>query len=135
MKPLRRFFCVKMKITASLNAKHGGLVKEILERDFYRCVLCESKENLNIDHITPVRKGGKSIMSNQRTLCAKCHSIITNGKEEKELTYQGRYQREWKTKNPEYYKEYFKKWRTKHPKYYSKYSRENNELYRQANII
>jgi len=49
---------------------------EILKRDNFRCVLCgaTAKEaRLEIDHIIPISKGGKTIKSNLRTLCFKCN--------------------------------------------------------------
>lgn len=45
----------------------------IYERDGERCVHCGSTRNLEIDHIIPVSKGGKSIPSNLQTLCHKCN--------------------------------------------------------------
>ena len=50
---------------------------DVLKRDGFRCVLCgmSSKDGavLHVDHIIPVSKGGKSVMSNLRTLCEKCN--------------------------------------------------------------
>ena len=49
---------------------------EIFKRDNFRCVLCGATRNedkLEIDHIIPISKGGKTIKSNLRTLCFKCN--------------------------------------------------------------
>ena len=46
----------------------------IYERDNYRCKKCGSTENLEIDHIIPIFKGGKSTYSNLQTLCHKCNT-------------------------------------------------------------
>lgn len=49
---------------------------QIFKRDNFRCVLCgvTSKESkLEIDHIIPISKGGKTIKSNLRTLCFNCN--------------------------------------------------------------
>ena len=50
---------------------------DVLRRDGFRCVLCgmSSKDGavLHVDHIIPVSKGGKTVMSNLRTLCEKCN--------------------------------------------------------------
>ncbi len=49
---------------------------EILRRDKFRCVLCGiSREDskLEVDHIKPVSKGGKTERSNLRTLCNRCN--------------------------------------------------------------
>lgn len=56
-----------------------GLRYKVLERDHFRCVLCgrspatDSRVQLHIDHIKPYSKGGKTEMSNLRTLCSKCN--------------------------------------------------------------
>ncbi len=43
-------------------------------RDGYRCVRCESTENLTIDHIVPVSHGGSRYsLSNHQTLCYACN--------------------------------------------------------------
>lgn len=46
---------------------------EILTRDNYQCVLCNSKKQLELDHIIPFIIGGKTIKENLRTLCKKCN--------------------------------------------------------------
>lgn len=55
----------------------NGLRYEILKRDGFKCKLCgATRENdkLNIDHIIPISKGGKTIKQNLRTLCQRCNS-------------------------------------------------------------
>lgn len=42
-------------------------------RDGERCKRCGSRRNLEIDHIVPISKGGKSIYSNLQTLCHRCN--------------------------------------------------------------
>ncbi|MBQ8289234.1 MAG: HNH endonuclease [Clostridia bacterium] len=50
---------------------------EILKRDNFTCVLCgASREDgavLEVDHIYPISKGGKTERSNLRTLCRDCN--------------------------------------------------------------
>lgn len=48
----------------------------ILERDGHRCQKCgisDKFENLEIDHIKPISKGGKSTPDNLQTLCHQCN--------------------------------------------------------------
>lgn len=51
------------------------LRQEIFERDGYTCVNCGSteKESLEIDHIQPISKGGKTEPDNLQTLCHNCN--------------------------------------------------------------
>jgi len=55
---------------------------DVMKRDGFRCVLCgmSAKDGaiLHVDHIIPVSKGGKSTMSNLRTLCEKCNMGKSN---------------------------------------------------------
>ena len=45
----------------------------IFERDHHRCRRCGSTYNLEIDHIIPIAKGGKSTYNNLQTLCHRCN--------------------------------------------------------------
>lgn len=50
---------------------------DVLRRDGFRCVLCGSAASdgvkLEVDHIVPVSKGGRTELSNLRTLCDRCN--------------------------------------------------------------
>ena len=50
----------------------------IYARDGYRCCNCGSPHNLEIDHIIPISKGGKSTMNNLQTLCHRCNTMKGN---------------------------------------------------------
>ncbi len=56
----------------------NSLRYDVMKRDGFRCVLCGASRadgaKLHIDHIKPVAKGGKTEMSNLRTLCDRCNS-------------------------------------------------------------
>jgi len=58
--------------------------EQIKIRDNYACKLCEVSTRdeehllLEIDHITPVSKGGQSVESNLQTLCWKCNRTKSN---------------------------------------------------------
>lgn len=55
-----------------------ALRKQIMERDDYTCQICgkymPDEIGLQIDHIVPVSRGGKTIPSNLRVLCSKCNA-------------------------------------------------------------
>lgn len=53
----------------------------IYQRDGYRCVCCGRTQNetyLEIDHIKPISKGGKSTYDNLQTLCRRCNQYKGN---------------------------------------------------------
>lgn len=54
----------------------------VLKRDNFTCVLCgataKDGAKLQVDHIIPVSKGGKTVMSNLQTLCEKCNKGKNN---------------------------------------------------------
>ena len=53
----------------------------IYQRDGYRCQKCGMSEKyvqLEIDHVIPISKGGKSTYSNLQTLCHKCNVEKSN---------------------------------------------------------
>ena len=45
----------------------------IYKRDGYKCRKCGSTQCLEIDHIVPISKGGKSTYNNLQTLCKRCN--------------------------------------------------------------
>lgn len=74
----RRFFSGKVwkSIERVERAKVSNeLRQETFERDGYTCVICGSteKESLEIDHIMPISKGGKTEPDNLQTLCHDCN--------------------------------------------------------------
>ena len=55
---------------------------DVLRRDGFRCQLCGATADdgykLHVDHIIPVSKGGKTELSNLRTLCERCNMGKSN---------------------------------------------------------
>jgi len=49
------------------------LTSLILAKYDYKCTICDSTDNLQIDHIFPYSKGGKTVMNNLTVLCSKCN--------------------------------------------------------------
>lgn len=60
----------RLKMTDSLRY-------DILHRDNFKCQICGASASdgvkLHVDHIIPISKGGKTEMSNLRTLCDRCN--------------------------------------------------------------
>lgn len=60
----------------------NSLRYDVLKRDKYRCVICGKGRydgvKLEVDHIKPVSKGGKTEMNNLQTLCDRCNSGKSN---------------------------------------------------------
>lgn len=56
----------KAKIPQSLRT-------QVLERDAYRCVICDSHKELACDHIIPEVKGGATTLDNLQTMCKPCN--------------------------------------------------------------
>lgn len=71
-------FGVSRKIVRQERAKLTDKMRyQVLKRDHYRCVICgrgaKNGVKLHVDHIKPVSRGGKTTLSNLRTLCADCN--------------------------------------------------------------
>ena len=50
---------------------------QVWRRDGGQCVKCGGKENLQLDHIIPVKKGGATTVNNLQLLCRSCN--LTKG--------------------------------------------------------
>lgn len=48
---------------------------EVWRRDDGRCVRCESREQLEFDHIIPVSRGGATSVRNLQLLCKQCNRV------------------------------------------------------------
>lgn len=56
---------------------------KIFKRDGHKCLICGSCDELTIDHIIPISKGGSNRDNNLMTLCKVC-----NQKKGDEIYYQ-----------------------------------------------
>jgi len=54
--------------------QYTKILKQLLCRYNFMCVYCSSEENLTIDHIFPVSKGGSDDVGNLQILCKSCNS-------------------------------------------------------------
>jgi len=55
-------------------AMRDALMDAIIQRDGNTCQYCGTDKNITIDHIEPVIKGGKNVLSNLQLLCRSCNS-------------------------------------------------------------
>lgn len=62
----------------ALKASANGKKEKVFKNDGYKCLCCGSKEDLTVDHIIPISKGGNSSYYNLQTLCNKCNSLKDN---------------------------------------------------------
>lgn len=51
---------------------------KVFERDEWRCRFCGAQNDLVIDHIFPVSKGGGNQIENLQTLCKNCNELKGN---------------------------------------------------------
>ena len=78
LKKLGKFVKRKVKKTRRLEASKYISKKHIRKIIFDKydncCHYCGSDESLEIDHVVPVSKGGKSNLQNLQSLCMNCNS-------------------------------------------------------------
>lgn len=68
-----RWFFKKPKPTKRRNFRADEYM-QIADRNGARCKKCGSTENLSLDHITPISKGGNYDERNLQILCRSCNS-------------------------------------------------------------
>lgn len=76
---ISKFLGYSRKDMAIMRRREAGYISNkirlsVLRRDNFSCVFCKSNKVLEIDHIIPVSKGGKSNKNNLQTLCRACNS-------------------------------------------------------------
>ncbi len=62
----------KKRLRMYANLFTRELRKSIITPDSY-CLKCNSSENLVLDHIIPIAKGGQNLKENIQVLCRKCN--------------------------------------------------------------
>ena len=116
--------------------KYGSIWTEVFERDNYRCVICNKREDLTIDHIISIKRGGKTTYNNLRVLCRSCNT--KEGHKQRDLDPKldkvRIYMTNWRKRNPDYFTIKSREFVDTHPGYHTKDSNEYRRLYRQAII-
>lgn len=60
---------------SEFNTVKADLQLTLIDQGYeYRCVGCDTLENLSLDHITPLSRGGSDDLSNLQFLCQSCNS-------------------------------------------------------------
>ncbi|KAJ3669922.1 hypothetical protein LUZ60_010246 [Juncus effusus] len=63
-----------LQVVKRRTIKHGLSRKNILFRDKFTCQYCSSRENLTIDHVMPISRGGQWQWENLVAACVRCNS-------------------------------------------------------------
>ncbi|XP_010414876.1 PREDICTED: uncharacterized protein LOC104700959 isoform X2 [Camelina sativa] len=63
-----------LQVVKRRRVKNSLSRKSILLRDDYTCQYCSSRENLTIDHVIPISRGGEWTWQNLVTACSRCNS-------------------------------------------------------------
>jgi 5-methylcytosine-specific restriction endonuclease McrA len=66
-------FCDPKRDRYSWNLCRRKRRKEVFARDKHVCKKCNSIEDLQVDHIIPLAKGGSNDLDNLQILCRKCN--------------------------------------------------------------
>lgn len=81
--PLRRFSAykravppqVKRRERQSLRASYAEWFARLRVEYGARCANCGAQDNLVLDHVVPIAKGGRSHYDNLQLLCAECNRV------------------------------------------------------------
>lgn len=63
----------------------------VLERDHHQCLVCGSKDNPTVAHLTPISRGGNSEIENLQTLCIVCGKDVHGS----EVNFRKPYTKQW----------------------------------------
>jgi len=68
------------QLEARRGINYQAIRRQVFERDSYTCQYCGAKQGTEqwdtmwMDHIIPISKGGKTVLSNLITACARCNN-------------------------------------------------------------
>lgn len=66
---------IKKRERATMRKNHTVWYQHLIETNGELCANCGNVENLVVDHILPIAKGGMSEIDNLQLLCAECNRI------------------------------------------------------------
>ena len=66
---------IKRRERATLRKQYTQWYSALVEQYGEQCLNCADTDNLAIDHILPIAKGGLSQFDNLQLLCAECNRI------------------------------------------------------------
>jgi len=86
------YYKQRKKIQARKNYVPQKVRAAVLQRDGHKCLLCGTPEDLIVNHIVSVNKGGTSEVDNLQTLCGPCYR---RAKGHAEVDFRKPYEQEW----------------------------------------
>ena len=66
---------IKRRERATLRRHYREWHRQLVAEAGERCANCGLEENLALDHVTPVARGGLSKLDNLQLLCAECNRV------------------------------------------------------------
>jgi len=82
----------RKKIRARKNYVPQKVRAAVLQRDGHKCLLCGADEDLTVNHIVSVNRGGRSEVDNLQTLCVSC---FRRAKGHSTVDFRKPYEQEW----------------------------------------
>lgn len=96
--PTKKYCSTKCRLKMPAQASDNALRWKVLNRDNFRCQYCgrtpQDGIKLVIDHITPVVKGGLTILDNLVTACSLCNSLKIGNSLDHEVEFKQRIQKQ-----------------------------------------
>lgn len=66
---------IKRRERAKLKRQYREWHRQLVAEGGERCANCGVGENLVLDHVTPIARGGRSELGNLQLLCAECNRL------------------------------------------------------------